>query len=100
VTGQAVYAAEPRVPGLTYGVVVSSTIARGRVREIHTDAALALEGVVHVFTHENRLRLRLGRQRWTDDVAPDTFAAPPECRDPLQWAARGAGRGRDPRARA
>jgi len=45
VTGGAKYAAEFNTPGLAYGYIVSSTIARGRIVRIDTSAALALPGV-------------------------------------------------------
>lgn len=57
VTGKAKYTAEFNVPGLTHGVVVSSTIARGRIKKIDTSEALALEDVLQVFTHENTPQL-------------------------------------------
>jgi len=53
VTGEAKYAAEFNHPGLTYGYVVSSAIAKGTITHIDASAALALPGVLHVFTHEN-----------------------------------------------
>src|SRR5205823_8799935 len=53
VTGQAKYAAEYHVPDLAHGVVVCSTIARGRITTIDAGAALKLPGVLQVFTHEN-----------------------------------------------
>ncbi len=53
VTGEATYAGEFTVPDLLYGVVVSSTIAKGKMLKIHTDDALALSGVVQVFSHQN-----------------------------------------------
>ncbi|MGI4729030.1 MAG: xanthine dehydrogenase family protein molybdopterin-binding subunit [Janthinobacterium lividum] len=53
VTGQAKYAAEHAVDGLTYGYVVSSTIANGTIKNIAVNEALALDGVLQVFTHEN-----------------------------------------------
>ncbi len=56
VTGAARYAGEHPVPDLTYGVVVSSAIARGAITRIDAAAALAVPGVVQVFTHENRPR--------------------------------------------
>ncbi|CCH54035.1 aldehyde oxidase and xanthine dehydrogenase molybdopterin binding protein [Fibrisoma limi BUZ 3] len=56
VTGQAKYAAEFNVPDLTYGVVVSSTITKGRITLLDTSKALAVNGVIEVFTHENRPR--------------------------------------------
>ncbi len=46
VTGAAKYAAEYNVPNLAYGCVVSSAIARGRIKKIHADAVLRLEGVL------------------------------------------------------
>ncbi|HCL14172.1 MAG TPA: hypothetical protein DIC61_02835, partial [Pseudomonas sp.] len=52
VTGKARYAAEAEVPGLLYGAVVSSSIARGRVTRIDAAAAEALPGVRLVLTHQ------------------------------------------------
>ena len=46
VTGAAKYAAEHNVPGLAYGFVVTSAIAKGRVRRIHTTDAMAVLGVL------------------------------------------------------
>jgi xanthine dehydrogenase YagR molybdenum-binding subunit len=54
VTGAARYAAEHPADGLAYGVVVSATIARGRIARIDTGPALAYPGVVEVLTHRNR----------------------------------------------
>ena len=42
VTGRAKYAADVNVPGLAYGVVVSSAIAKGRITRIDTSRALAV----------------------------------------------------------
>ena len=41
VTGRARYAADQQIPNLAYGVLVKSTIARGRVTGIDTAAAEA-----------------------------------------------------------
>ncbi len=54
VTGEAKYAAEFNVPDLTYGVVVSSSITKGKITHIDASEALALSGVLQVFTHDNR----------------------------------------------
>src|SRR3546814_19996119 len=54
VTGKSCYAAEAEVPGLLYGAVVSSSIARGRITRIDASAAEALPGVRLVLTHQNR----------------------------------------------
>src|SRR5204862_141223 len=46
VTGLAKYAAEYNVSGLAHGCVVSSAIAKGRIKRIHTADALSGDGVV------------------------------------------------------
>ena len=72
VTGAAKYAAEFNVPGgVLYGSIVPSTIAKGRIISLDTSAAMGVEGVSTVLTHENRPRMA-GRDRdYKDDVAPD-----------------------------
>jgi CO/xanthine dehydrogenase Mo-binding subunit len=57
VTGVAKFAAEYNVPNLAHGVVVSSAIAKGRIARIHTEDALAVEGVLDVFTHAHRPKM-------------------------------------------
>ncbi|SDJ97814.1 xanthine dehydrogenase YagR molybdenum-binding subunit [Catalinimonas alkaloidigena] len=71
VTGQAKYAAEFNAPGLTYGFVVSSTIAKGKIKTIDTSKALALPGVLQVFTHKNR-----PPQPWFDRSFQDEDSPP------------------------
>jgi xanthine dehydrogenase YagR molybdenum-binding subunit len=71
VTGAAKYAAEHNVPGLAHGVVVSSAIAKGRIKRIHVADALAVDGVLDVFTHEHRPRLASSPKKYVDEVAPD-----------------------------
>ncbi|WP_224996182.1 xanthine dehydrogenase family protein molybdopterin-binding subunit [Cesiribacter sp. SM1] len=70
VTGQARYAAEFSVPDLTYGVVVNSAIARGTIKSIDASEALKLEGVLQVFTHENRTKLAYYDKSYQDMDAP------------------------------
>lgn len=70
VTGQALYAAEHNVPGLLYGVVVSSSVARARIRLIDAGPALAEAGVVQVFTHQNRPKLAGSDSKWRDQDTP------------------------------
>ena len=70
VTGEARYAAEFTAPGLTYGSIVSATIAKGHMTSIDSRAALAVDGVIAVFTHENRPPLANTDQAYKDDVAP------------------------------
>ena len=57
VTGGAKYAGEFPAPGLTYGYVISSDIAHGRITRIDTSAAEAVPGVIKVFTHLNRPKI-------------------------------------------
>jgi len=70
VTGAAKYAAEYKVPHLLYGYVVSSAIAGGKITKIDDELALAVPGLVKIYTHENRLRTALLARSYTDDVAP------------------------------
>ena len=58
VTGQAKYAAEFDVPGLAYGVTVQSTISSGRVKDIDTDDAGKVPGVIKIITYKNALKLK------------------------------------------
>src|SRR6266851_2339118 len=71
VTGAAKYAAEYNVPGLAHGFVVTSTIAKGRIKRIHTADALAVDGVLDVLTHEHRPELASSDEAYKDEVAPD-----------------------------
>ncbi|MES2570650.1 MAG: molybdopterin cofactor-binding domain-containing protein, partial [Verrucomicrobiota bacterium] len=71
VTGQAKYAGEYNVPALTYGVVVSSTIARGKILSIDTSRALAVPGVIYVFTHEHRPRTAWFDRSYRDQDSPE-----------------------------
>jgi xanthine dehydrogenase YagR molybdenum-binding subunit len=62
VTGEARYAAEhPAEAGdreLAYGVIVNSTIAKGRIARMQLQEALAVPGVLDILTHENHPRTR------------------------------------------
>lgn len=70
VTGNAKYAAEFDGPGLAYGYVVSGTIAKGKIKKIHTEDALRLDGVLQVFTHKNRPSLAWFDRSYKDQDAP------------------------------
>ena len=74
VTGAAKYAGEFNVPGLAYGAVVTSTIAKGRIARIDVSAALRVKGVLDVLTHENRPRMAARSSAYKDDVAPEKGA--------------------------
>ena len=63
VTGKARYSAEFPLPGLTYGVLATSPIAKGRITRIDTGAAGRAPGVLAVLTHQNIPKLA---------VTPDT----------------------------
>ena len=71
VTGEAKYAGEFNVPGLAYGAVVSSAIAKGRIKGIDASEALSVKGVIDVLTHENRPHMAAANQAYHDDVAPE-----------------------------
>ncbi|MBD2580451.1 xanthine dehydrogenase family protein molybdopterin-binding subunit [Oscillatoria sp. FACHB-1406] len=57
VTGKATYSAEHQIQGLVHGYLVTSTIAKGRIRTINTRAAEKSPGVIAVFTHRNAPKL-------------------------------------------
>ncbi|MDB5611044.1 MAG: xanthine dehydrogenase family protein molybdopterin-binding subunit [Bradyrhizobium sp.] len=71
VTGEAKYAGDFNSNGLAYGSVVESAIPRGRIARIDASAALRVEGVLDVITHENRPRMAGSDKAWKDDVAPE-----------------------------
>ncbi|MEA9747642.1 xanthine dehydrogenase family protein molybdopterin-binding subunit [Xanthomonas campestris pv. raphani] len=70
VTGQARYAAEWPVPDLAYGVVVNSSIAKGRIVAFDLEAARAVPGVLKIVTHENRPHMRGMDLFYKDMTAP------------------------------
>lgn len=53
VTGGAKYAVEYELPDMAYGVLVTSTIAKGRIKTIETTAAEEAPGVLAIITHVN-----------------------------------------------
>ncbi len=61
VTGRARYAADQPVRGVLHAVLVTSTIARGRITSLDTRAAEAAPGVAAVLTHRNMPRLTVPR---------------------------------------
>ena len=69
VTGAAKYAAEFNAPNLVYGFVVSSAIAKGRIKSIDRTAALAVPGVIEVFAHDNRPSVASSHKKYTDEAA-------------------------------
>ncbi|HEY2856572.1 MAG TPA: xanthine dehydrogenase family protein molybdopterin-binding subunit [Gemmatimonadaceae bacterium] len=57
VTGGARYAAEYAVPNVAHAVIVTSTIAKGRIKAMDTSAAERVTGVIKVLTPFNAPRL-------------------------------------------
>ena len=70
VTGKAKYSADFKMDGLTYGYIVSSAIAKGIITKIDASEALALKGVLQVFTHENVSGLPWFSIKYKDMDAP------------------------------
>ncbi len=69
VTGRAPYAAEFAVPGLVHAVMVTSTVASGRIVRIDVAAASAVRGVLAVLTPMNAPRLPQGGKAGVDPPA-------------------------------
>ena len=82
--------------------VVSSAIAKGRIKRIHTEEALAVEGVLDVFTHVHRPELASSDECYNDEIAPPGSPFRPLYDDQihLQRPAGGAGGGGGVRGRA
>jgi xanthine dehydrogenase YagR molybdenum-binding subunit len=57
VTGRAQYAFEHHLEGMAYAWIVQATIAKGRVRGVDAEAALAVPGAVAVLWHDNAPRV-------------------------------------------
>ena len=57
VTGAAKYSAEYEFPNLSYGVLVTSTIAKGRIKAIDTKAAERAPGILAVISHVNSIKV-------------------------------------------
>ncbi len=70
VMGGANYAADFDVPNVARGYVVSSRITKGKITEIDTTEAEAVDGVLKVLTHENRPATAWRDANYKDDIAP------------------------------
>ena len=57
VTGAARYSAEYPLPHLAHAVLITSTIAHGRIARIDADTAMRMPGVLAVMTHYNAPKL-------------------------------------------
>src|SRR5579859_1973638 len=65
VTGKADYTADIAVPALLHAAIVSSRIARGRIRAIAVRAAERVPGVSAVFTYQNMPRMNPTPKPWS-----------------------------------
>jgi xanthine dehydrogenase YagR molybdenum-binding subunit len=70
VTGKAKYAGEFFDEKVLYGVVVSSTVTKGKIVAIDTSDCEKLPGIVKVFTHKNRPHISWFNKKYDDDDAP------------------------------
>jgi xanthine dehydrogenase YagR molybdenum-binding subunit len=57
VTGHAQYAFEHELEGMAYAWIVQATVAKGRVRGVDSEAALAVPGALAVLWHDNAPRV-------------------------------------------
>src|SRR5262245_57238100 len=71
VTGAAKYAAEFNAPDLAHGIVVTSAIAKGRIRRIDSSEALRVAGVIAVLSHQNRPPMASTDNAYKDETAPE-----------------------------
>ena len=62
VCGQAHYTGDIAVPRMAHAVLVTSSVASGRITAIDSAAAKRAPGVIAVITHENAMRLPQGGQ--------------------------------------
>jgi len=70
VTGRARYSAEYPAADLVFGVVVNSSIVKGRIIDIDVSAARAVPGVLDVLTHLHRPHIRSLDLAHKDMTAP------------------------------
>jgi xanthine dehydrogenase YagR molybdenum-binding subunit len=75
VTGTATYAAEYKAQNMTYGFLVGSTIAKGRIKTIDTRSAERAPGVLAIITHLNAPKLP-GYQTGKDPAKPPAAGQP------------------------
>ncbi|WP_294274426.1 xanthine dehydrogenase family protein molybdopterin-binding subunit [uncultured Chryseobacterium sp.] len=77
VTGTAKYAGEYDAPELLYGYVVNSTVTKGKIKSIHTSEVEKMDGVIKVFTHDNRPSTAWFDFQYADmDAPPGTVFKP------------------------
>jgi len=85
VSGAARFTAEVPFENLAYASLVLSTIAKGRILRIHSDAARRATGVITVMTHENAPRMSAPPQMFTDRSSAATSNLPVLQDDRVHW---------------
>lgn len=77
VTGKAKYAGEYEASDLLYGYVVNSSVTKGKIKSIDTSEIKKMEGVVEVFTHDNKPSTAWFDFKYADmDAPPGTVFKP------------------------
>ena len=89
VMGRAIYSAEHPLADMTYAIPVHSTIARGKITDLDTAAAVAVPGVLAVMTYQNAPRLKAPSYAYVMDMANPLVASAttlPIMQDPaIHW---------------
>jgi CO/xanthine dehydrogenase Mo-binding subunit len=70
VTGKATYTADQNIPNVTHAVLLTSTIAKGRISSIDTSASQRVPGVLAVITHKNHIQLAKDPMKVTRALRP------------------------------
>ena len=86
VTGRATYVAEFPANDMAHGHVLCSAIAHGRILAMDLAEALALPGVIRIFTHENRPRTAWFDSSYSDEAAPPGSPFRPLYDDRVMWS--------------
>lgn len=71
VTGIAQYAGDFMPHECLEGVAINSTITKGKIKEMDLSQALAVPGVLKIFTHENRPSLPWFDKKYKDQDSPE-----------------------------
>ncbi|GBQ27526.1 xanthine dehydrogenase family protein molybdopterin-binding subunit [Gluconacetobacter azotocaptans] len=85
VKGEAPFAAEVPARNMTYAALVYSTIARGHIATLETDAAQAAPGVVLVMTYRNAPRMAPPAVFMSDPRAAGASSLPVMQDDAIHW---------------
>jgi xanthine dehydrogenase YagR molybdenum-binding subunit len=70
VTGRGRYSAEQEIPNAAYGVLILSTVAKGRIASMDTQAAERAPGVLAILTHQNTPKLAYYQTNGGDAAHP------------------------------